>query len=199
MHIIIKVFIIVVVAIIYTFYNEILKKILKEYAKKYYINKDKCFKIMCEIDDICKKNGVKYYFSEGTALGLYRNGDLIDWDDDVDIAMEEKEYNKFIIKCIPELVNRGYYLIYYYVPGLESHVLSFFKNGQLLDVENIKKGKKCISKGAEICDKLLPHIQKLTEKEWRGRMFPVPEESYYVYLYGKNWSIPRKTKDQKNV
>ena len=92
-----------------------------------------------------------------------------------------------------------YYLIYFYIPGLESHLLSFFKNGQLLDVENVKKSKKCISKNTEICDKLLPHIQKLTEKPWRGRMFPVPEESYYVYLYGKNWKIPRKTKDQKNV
>ena len=48
----------------------------------------------------------------------------------------------------------------------------------------------------KLCDELLPHIQKLTEKLWRGRMFPVPEESYYVYLYGKNWKIPRKTKDQ---
>ena len=24
------------------------------------------------IDNICKKHGIKYYFSEGTALGLYR-------------------------------------------------------------------------------------------------------------------------------
>jgi hypothetical protein len=196
MNIIIKVFIIVVVVIIYTFYNEILKKILKEYAKKNYINKDKCFKIMCEIDDLCKKHRIRYYFSEGTALGLYRDGDLIDWDDDVDIAMEEDQYNRFLKKCLPELVNRGYYLLYEYNTGLERQLLAFLKNGQLLDVENIKKGKKCISKSAEICDKLLPHILKLTEKEWRGRMFPVPEESYYVYLYGKNWSIPRKTKDQ---
>ena len=196
MHIIIKVFILVVVVIIYTFYNEILKGILKKYANKNYINKDKCFKIMCEIDDICKKHRIRYYFSEGTALGIYRDGDLIDWDDDVDIAMEEKEYNKFVKKCLPELVNRGYYILY---SGILLQLLSFMKNGQLIDVENVKKGKKCISKNEEICDELLPHIQKLTEKEWRGRMFPVPEESYYVYLYGKNWKIPRKTKDQKNV
>jgi len=60
----------------------------------------------------------------------------------------------------------------------------------------VKKGEKCTSKMGKLCDELLPHIQKLTEKPWRGRMFPVPEESYYVYLYGKNWKIPRKTKDQ---
>jgi hypothetical protein len=66
---------------------------------------------------------------------------------------------------LPELVSSGYYLIYYYIPGLERHLLSFLKNGQLIDVENVKKGKKCISKIGGLCDKLLPHIQKLTEKE----------------------------------
>ena len=49
----------------------------------------------------------------------------------------------------------------------------------------------------KLCDELLPHIHKLTEKEWRGRKFPVPEESYYVYLYGKDWRIPKKTKNQR--
>ena len=197
MHILIKVFIIVVILIIFVFINNIIKDwIFKRIRLKYYINKDKCFKIMCEIDDICKKHGVRYYFSEGTALGLYRSGDLIDWDDDVDIAMEEEQYNRFLKKCLPELVNRGYYLLYSYAYNIKKELLAFLKNGQLIDVENIKINEKCISKMGKSCNELLPHIQKLTKKEWRGRMFPVPEESYYVYLYGKNWRIPRKTKDQ---
>ena len=196
MNIIIKFLIILIVLLFFIFNNEIIKLTIKYYRIKYYINKDKCFKIMSEIDDICKKHGIKYYFSEGTALGIYRSGDLIDWDDDVDIAMEEDQYDIFLEKCIPELVNRGYYLLYEYIPGIKIHLLAFLKNGELIDVENVKKGKKCISKVGELCDDLLPHIQKLTEKPWRGRMFPVPEESYYVYLYGKNWRIPRKTKNQ---
>lgn len=199
MHIIIKVFIIVVIVIIFIFYNEILKKIVKDYSKKNYINKDKCFKIMCEIDDIFKKNGVKYYFSEGTALGLYRDGDLIDWDDDVDIAMEHEEYNRFIKKCLPEMISKGYYSLNQMSNILNHNFLTLLKNGHLIDFENVKKGEKCTSKMGKLCDELLPHIQKLTQKEWRGRKFPVPEESYYVYLYGKDWRIPRKTKDQKNV
>ena len=197
MHILIKVFIIVVILIIFVFINNIIKDwIFKRIKLKYYINKDKCFKIMCEIDDICKKHNVKYYLSEGTALGIYRSGDLIDWDDDVDIAMEEAEYNKFLEKCVPELVNRGYYLLYEYIPAIKRQLLAFVKNGQIIDVENVKNGKKCISKVGGLCEELLPHIQKLTVKKWRGREFPVPEESYYIYLYGKDWRIPRKTKDQ---
>ena len=191
-----KFFIILIGLIILVFIIEFIKLFLKINSVIFYINKDKCFSIMCEIDDICKKHGIKYYFSEGTALGIYRSGDLIDWDDDIDIGMEELQYNRFVEKCIPELVNRGYYLLYNYIPAINSHLLSFLKNGQLIDIENVKVGKKCISKMGKLCDELLTHIQKVTEKEWKGRKFPVPEESYYIYLYGKDWRIPKKTKNQ---
>ena len=148
MNKIIKAFIIIVILLFFIFNNEIIKLTLKHYAMKYYINKDKCFKIMCEIDDICKKHNV------------------------------------------------GYYLLYEYIPAIKRQLLAFVKNGQIIDVENVKNGKKCISKVGGLCEELLPHIQKLTVKKWRGREFPVPEESYYIYLYGKDWRIPRKTKDQ---
>jgi len=195
----IKILIIIILSIIFVYINEIIKLILKTYRKKNYINKDKCFKIMSEIDDILKKYNIKYYFSEGTALGLYRDGDLIDWDDDVDIAMEEEKYNKFVKKCLPELFNKGYYYLNQMNNNLNHNFLTLLKNGHLIDIENVKKDEKCTSKSGKLCNELLPHMQKLTEKEWRGRKFPVPEESYYVYLYGKNWKVPRKTKDQKNV
>ena len=195
----IKILIIIILSIIFVFINEIIKSTIKFYRKKKFINKDKCFRIMCDIDDICKKHGIKYYFSEGTALGLYRDGYLIDWDDDVDIAMEEEQYNKFVKKCLPELFNKGYYYVNQMNDTLNHNFLTLLKNGHLIDIENVKKGEKCTSKSGKLCDELLPHIQKLTEKEWRGRRFPVPEERYYVYLYGKNWKVPRKTKDQKNV
>ena len=196
MNKILKFFIILTGIIIIVFIIEFIKLFLKLKSMYYYLDKDKCFAIMCEIDDICKKNGVKYYFSEGTALGLYRSGDLIDWDDDIDIGMEESQYNIFLEKCLPELVNRGYYLLYNYIPAINGNLLSFLKNGQIIDIENVQIGKKCISKMGKLCDELLPHIHKLVQKKWRGRKFPVPKDSYYIYLYGKDWRIPRKTKNQ---
>jgi len=197
MNRILKFFIILILLIVIIFIIEIMKIFTKIYSMVYYIDKDKCFKIMCEIDDLCKKYSVHYYFSEGTALGLYRSGDLIDWDDDIDIGMEESQYNIFVEKCLPELISKGYYLTYYYHPSIDGYLLGFIKDKQLIDIENVKIGKWCISKMGKLCDELLPHIQKLTEKEWRGRKFPVPEESYYVYLYGKDWRIPKKTKNQR--
>ena len=197
MNKILKFFIILILLAAIVFIVEVMKIFTKAYSMYYYINKDKCFTIMCEIDDICKKHGVRYYFSEGTALGLYRSGDLIDWDDDIDIGMVESQYNIFVKKCLPELISKGYYLTYYYHPSINGYLLGFIKDKQLIDIENVKVGKWCISKMGKLCDELLPHIQKITEKEWKGRKFPVPEESYYVYLYGKDWKIPKKTKNQR--
>ncbi len=47
------------------------------------------------IDDVCRKIGVTYMLDGGNVLGYVRhNGEFIPWDDDVDIVLERKEYEK---------------------------------------------------------------------------------------------------------
>jgi phosphorylcholine metabolism protein LicD len=153
MNNILKFFIIFVGLFIIVFINDLIKFFVKIYRRLHFINKDKSFEIMVEINNICKKNDIKYYFSEGTALGLYRDGDLIDWDDDIDIGMEELQYNKFVEKCYPELISKGYYLLnHHFLYSLNHNFLSLLKNGHLIDFENVKKGKKCTSKRGKLCD-----------------------------------------------
>ena len=40
-----------------------------------------------ELDEICKKNNLRYVMAGGTAIGVVRNEGFIPWDDDVDIYM----------------------------------------------------------------------------------------------------------------
>lgn len=52
--------------------------------------------MLIEFDRICQKYGIKYSIESGILLGAVRDGGFIPWDDDVDVSMTRKEYNKFL-------------------------------------------------------------------------------------------------------
>ena len=56
---------------------------------------DKILEIAVYIDKICKENNIEYCLMGGSALGAKRHGGFIPWDDDLDIFMTPKEYDKF--------------------------------------------------------------------------------------------------------
>ena len=55
----------------------------------------KILEVMKYIDRICRNNHIEYFIMGGTALGAVRHGGFIPWDDDLDIFMTPKEYEKF--------------------------------------------------------------------------------------------------------
>lgn len=50
--------------------------------------------MLTEFHDFCKKNNLTYYMVGGTLLGAVRYGGFIPWDDDVDLAMPRKDYER---------------------------------------------------------------------------------------------------------
>lgn len=59
--------------------------------------------IMKEIDAFCTEHHITYFACGGTCLGTVRHQGFIPWDDDMDICMPRRDYEKFIhyfsLKC----------------------------------------------------------------------------------------------------
>ena len=62
--------------------------------------------------EICDKHHLRYFMVGGTMLGAARHKGFIPWDDDVDMGMPRKDYEKFI-KIVREELPEGYDFLNY--------------------------------------------------------------------------------------
>ena len=54
------------------------------------------FHLLKLIDSVCRENNLQYFLDGGSAIGAYRHGGFIPWDDDLDISMLKQDYIKLI-------------------------------------------------------------------------------------------------------
>lgn len=130
--------------------------------------------ILEEIVRICNKHALTYFLVGGTLLGAVRHRGFIPWDDDLDIAMPRKDYNKFLAVCPYEL-NTAYALQYH---GNEPHYISGFakirkkktifqekgfenlaENGIWVDIFPLDYSRGAQKKGEQIKRKLIMSIR----------------------------------------
>ncbi len=120
------------------FVKNLIKKPKKKKEPENYINEKRLrelqlieLDILKEVDRVCKEQGLTYYLGEGTLLGAIRHGGFIPWDDDLDILMPRKDYNKFInlasqelsdrFFCLNETTQSNYYLPFTKIISLEKY------------------------------------------------------------------------------
>lgn len=70
------------------------------------------------LDDGMRSAGVPYWLSEGTALGMFRDGALIPGDDDIDVAVRHEHREGLLRRGIPALRALGFEPIWIRNEGL---------------------------------------------------------------------------------
>lgn len=62
-----------------------------------------------DVVEICEENNINYHLTGGTCLGAIRHKGFIPWDDDIDIDVARRDYNKLVEK-IKEKYSNKYYI-----------------------------------------------------------------------------------------
>ena len=60
------------------------------------------FDLFLQFKRVCEENGLRYFLSGGTLLGAARHRDFIPWDDDLDVMMPRKDYDR-LLRMRPKL------------------------------------------------------------------------------------------------
>ncbi len=130
---------------------------------------------------------MKFVLCMGTLLGAFRNGDFIDWDYDIDVAVKYEDKTS-ILDCIPEFEKFGIK-----VCRFDGTLLSLERNENYIDFYFFKKHYYFWRKNIKGIVTKSSFFEKIKKMNFLGEEYYVPLdiEGYLKYHYG-DWKTPNK-------
>lgn len=109
--------------------------------------------LLLEVDRICKKYNIQYFLAYGTLIGAIRHKGFIPWDDDVDIQMFRKDYEKFCEVCETELNTTKFFL---QNQKTDKYYNWVFGKLRLVNTSYVRAGQEHLKQITGICIDILP-------------------------------------------
>ncbi len=150
-------------------------------------------KIFCEIYKIFENLKLNVWITGGTALGAMRDNNFIEWDDDIDMDMLESDFvpKMYILK---ELLIESDFIVRLKDTN-EYPKMVVFKYGMKVAIGSLKESGKFLLRPAYKLPKIFFDPSKTIKFMGISVLAPFPPHDYLEYVYGKNWSIPKKIED----
>lgn len=144
---------------------------------------------------VLEKNHVNYRVVFGTLLGLYRDGDIIEYDTDLDVAVSDSGLSG-LISAMNELVDQyGFEVI-----RLGNDIISLLRGSVYIDIYIFKPKRRFRLKKYRILD--CHGLWQLRQKDFECsrtvkcgsfdlKTIASPEDFFKTY-YGSDWRLPIK-------
>ena len=151
---------------------------------------------------ILNKLDIKWWLSAGTILGIYRDGDFIPHDTDIDIGVEGDHYNnkEKLNKLVSAFEDEGFTMVrttYYKKHPIQIAFID--KQNIIFDIFFYYPVFDKMIAPCRVGSIVKPSslFSTLGEIKFKGHTYYTPNniEEYLIVRYGKNWNIPKTSKD----
>ena len=160
------------------------------------LDKEACYQNLKTIDLLFKSAAIPYWITDGTGLGMIRDGDFIEWDDDVDLGVDVRYLPKFL-DLLPVLKEHGFLLTRIEMDGT---FFALVRNNEKVDIDFVGPGLFCAAAENTCpgnkcpCDNIIPYLKDFVSIQYRDLTLLAPNETYLELIYGKDWRVPKKSK-----
>ena len=155
-------------------------------------NQELATECLLKVKEVLDSHNITFVLMHGTFLGAYRDKSFIQHDNDIDLAIYQKDDEAFK-SIIPELYEKGIKICRYHY-GI---IYSFIYKGLICDFDVICKAEFPSNLYYyRVVTELTPkkYLAKLEPLVFLGKTFMIPAnpEALLAHEYGKNWRIPQK-------
>ena len=146
-------------------------------------------KIFKEVYSIILELSIKAWVVAGTLLGVIRENQFIEGDDDIDLHMFEKDFVDHMQELKIKFIEQGYIVR---LQDGKNPKMSLFKHGFMVGIAGLKEQGDWLTRPIQKYPKHLFLNEQYVEFCGLRCLIPSPPEKYLEHVYGPSWKIPTK-------